>query len=402
MSGPDIVDHRKGGGLVGFDDSEPMSAPSNGARPPRTGAMRPSGARPTGRLRFSDLTIGSQWAEIEGRAAKRALNPKNQYYPTGVPSLDIMMSGGIPRGGITMVIAPPGAGKTSFMVAVGRDIAQCHRPVLFVSLEMSADQLWAMGVSAELGKPRLDVLRGKHNADLAQARQALTGIPLAVATTATIEAIEALILDCAAEHGDTPLVIIDYVQLLANIEKTQDQRIASEQLSRHLSALAREQDVAMVLISSTARANYRFDASEPKRGQSIGLAKESGQYEFDALIVIGMFQARDEGRFKLLWLHLDKNRIAEGTGAVAVKYDGLRCSFTEIDPDEMPGASGASDTDAAIDERIRVAVGKHQLTTRTAIADAITGRRTRRFERARILEVEGRLVKEGGTYRWVE
>lgn len=63
--------------------------------------------------------------------------------PTGFPKLDYLLRGGMAKGQVTSVMARTSVGKSAFVLNVAVDVAVRQRiPVLFLSLEMSARQLY--------------------------------------------------------------------------------------------------------------------------------------------------------------------------------------------------------------------------------------------------------------------
>lgn len=61
--------------------------------------------------------------------------------PTGIPSLDEMLGGGLPRGSLTVIASRPGMGKTSLALQLAGNIAAVGESVCFCSLEISKDGL---------------------------------------------------------------------------------------------------------------------------------------------------------------------------------------------------------------------------------------------------------------------
>ena len=52
---------------------------------------------------------------------------------TGVPGLDLTLGGGLPRGALTLVIGPPGSGKTTLAIQVAFAAAQAGRRILILT-----------------------------------------------------------------------------------------------------------------------------------------------------------------------------------------------------------------------------------------------------------------------------
>ena len=61
--------------------------------------------------------------------------------PTGIPSLDEMLGGGLHRGSLTVIASRPGMGKTSLALQLAGNLAAAGRHVLFSELEMTKEQI---------------------------------------------------------------------------------------------------------------------------------------------------------------------------------------------------------------------------------------------------------------------
>ena len=64
--------------------------------------------------------------------------------PTGIPSLDDMLGGGLPRGSLTLIAARPGMGKTSLAIQFAGNLAAAGKRVLLIELEMSKGQILSL------------------------------------------------------------------------------------------------------------------------------------------------------------------------------------------------------------------------------------------------------------------
>ena len=53
--------------------------------------------------------------------------------PTGVPQLDLVLGGGLPRGALTMIVGPPGSGKTTLAGQMAFAAAHAGRRALILS-----------------------------------------------------------------------------------------------------------------------------------------------------------------------------------------------------------------------------------------------------------------------------
>lgn len=86
------------------------------------------------------------------------------FIPTGYPSLDKVINGLVQSGLITLA-ARPGVGKTTVALNLCENIARTGKTVLYVSLEMSVEQIWARRVGIEGGLQFSQVYRGTVRED---------------------------------------------------------------------------------------------------------------------------------------------------------------------------------------------------------------------------------------------
>lgn len=92
--------------------------------------------------------VTKYWDEIEQLVGSE----KPFGIPTGLKALDDVL-GGFARGELTVLAAPPGAGKTSLLVTVAWNAAKLGARVALFSAEMTSDQIVRRLVSLETGIP---------------------------------------------------------------------------------------------------------------------------------------------------------------------------------------------------------------------------------------------------------
>lgn len=224
--------------------------------------------------------------------------------PTGFRDFDSLLDGGM-FPGLYIVGAITSLGKTSFVLQLADQIAQGGRDVLFFSLEMSQHELIARSVSRE--SYLLDTTDFKVNAKTT--RGILTGSKWDGYSerekTLIHDSIESYkmyarhlyfvegngeygtkqIREKVENHknltGQAPVVIVDYVQLLApkNPKSTDKQNTDTNILE--LKRISRDFDVPLIGISSFNRDSY----TDPV---NLAAFKESGAIEYSADILIGL------------------------------------------------------------------------------------------------------------------
>ena len=118
-------------------------------------------------------------AEVDRRVgAGVAFNPTHDSpltpaaIPTGCPTLDAALGvGGIPRGRITEVYGPDGAGKTTLVLSVIAQAQQHGGTACFIDTEHALDLAWATRVGVDL--ERLVLCRPEHGEQALQVAELL-------------------------------------------------------------------------------------------------------------------------------------------------------------------------------------------------------------------------------------
>lgn len=135
------------------------------------------------------------------------------YVPTGYRDLDRILGGGMLCGGLYVMAARPGMGKTTLAINIADRAAKNIGPVLFVSLEMDDEQLSARRLARESGIPSnrllMDKLTGQEYERVQRATDLVRGLPVSINAkpTATVEQIE----DLASRVEGLKLIVIDYL-----------------------------------------------------------------------------------------------------------------------------------------------------------------------------------------------
>lgn len=215
---------------------------------------------------------------------------------SGIETLDILNSGWHP-GELVILAARPSNGKTSLATQFALAAAQNKAPVLFFSLEMSAEDLAQRALS---GLARVDMQRLRtHTCSDAELARLLNcqGEAAAMAERITIDetegrnigAIRAAIRQNVYEQG-TRLVILDHLQLSEGPRKSrndsQHQEIAG--ITKALKLAATEFRVTIICLSQMSREVERRANHKPMLSD----LRESGAIEADADLV--MFIHRPE------------------------------------------------------------------------------------------------------------
>lgn len=286
-------------------------------------------AQGTGEGEEPQAMIGRTLAELEAlsrRAAVRGLADSAQVMAalrehraqvaggqglvtTGLAPLDELLGGGLLTGGLYVVAARPGVGKTALALQLADHMAGAHGGVLYVSLEMDLGQIGARRGARESGLPihrlLMGSLEGAEEDKLDQACRELAGLPLYLnrASQAGVEEVGQL----ARQVPDLACVVIDYFGLLLPESKRAPRYEGMTQISGALKGLARRLGVPVLCLAQLNR-----EVSQRRDGlPQLTDLRDTGALEQDADGVVLLHRLEGKGLpedYRLLRLHLAKNR----------------------------------------------------------------------------------------------
>ena len=228
------------------------------------------------------------------------------YIPTGFKTLDAVLDGGLYEG-LYIVGAISSLGKTTLITQIGDQIAQAGQDVLIFSLEMARAEIMAKSISRHTlqqvlnsggdirnAKTTRGITTGKRYENYSKAeRDLINGAIVAYSQYAGHIYISEGIGDIGAEQiretvkqhilftGNTPVVIIDYLQILAPYSDRATDKQNTDKAVMELKRISRDFKTPVIGISSFNRANY-------KEAVTMEAFKESGAIEYSSDILIGL------------------------------------------------------------------------------------------------------------------
>jgi replicative DNA helicase len=211
---------------------------------------------------------------------------------TGFADLDALLLG-LHGGQMVIIAARPGVGKSMLAVDTARSCAiRQGRPCLFFSLEMSrlevVNRVIAATCRVNIHAMRAAALRGAklaeedwerivlHYEDMARAPLWVDDSPML-----TVADVRARAHRMKAAHG-LDLVIVDYLQLMSSLKRTENRQQEVSEMSRSLKLLAKELDVPVVALSQLNRGLEQRQDKKPLLSD----LRDSGSLEQDADVVI--------------------------------------------------------------------------------------------------------------------
>ncbi len=210
--------------------------------------------------------------------------------PTGFPSIDRLLGGGLRRRDLIVLGGDVGAGKSALALGVALRVAQHNAGVAFFSGEMDEERLMERALAIE-GRVAIDELRGaklneQTRAGIGGAAVRLRGLPLTILSLAAPDwETAAGRLDPLRQLG---LVVVDYLQLVPSpagvARSTQDEDLALA--LQRLKALALERQVALLVVSQLPK----FDAKRPNPRPSLDDFGHLGAIKQHADVTLGIYR----------------------------------------------------------------------------------------------------------------
>lgn len=186
--------------------------------------------------------------------------------PTGFPSIDKTLGGGLRRRDLIVLGGDIGAGKSALALGMALRVAQQGVGVTLLSGEMDEERLMERALAIE-GRVTIDEVRSgaiseQMRAGIGAAAVRLRNLPLVVRSLTAPD------LEALAERLDAlprpALVVLDYLQLVPPPQSagrtTQDEETAL--ILRRLKALALDRHLAMLVVAQLPR--FDRDRKDPR------------------------------------------------------------------------------------------------------------------------------------------
>lgn len=240
------------------------------------------------RFNLTDFAKIDSW-EKNIRTGRKAVS-------TGWQSLDNSLDGGLYEG-LYVIPGTPGTGKTAFAMQMAFQIAQQQRDVLYISMEMSEEELYERHISRisyqlfglnEETKHKAKTVHSmvQEGSTVYEAREIFKRIAPYLRTECSVGTIDAddirrVVEIYEYELNSLPVVFVDYLQIL----KAHDPRMTDKQAVDYnvlrLKQLSRDYKIPVVILSSMNRMSYADIIS-------MAALKESGAIEYTADVCLGM------------------------------------------------------------------------------------------------------------------
>lgn len=263
---------------------------------------------------------------------ERRLEGGRKGIVTGLNALDDILNGGWHRGQVVVLAARPSMGKTALSLHNAIHAAQAGYGVLYLSMEMKDSELADRAIAA-LGRVYLgNVLTGNLKTEEWDGVTAAVGLvsdmPLHILDRSGLNfyQVATFARRHKRKHG-LDLLVVDYLQLMAGADG-EKRHAQIEEITRSLKSLAKELDVAVLLLSQLSR------KTEESRRPKLSHLRDSGSIEQDADVVLFIHREEVDAP-ETAWknyadIHIAKNRQG-ALGRIGATYIGHQVRFENFD-----------------------------------------------------------------------
>jgi replicative DNA helicase len=330
-----------------------------------------------------DFKLTSMSAVLE-RADGRLRSPEGgvRLWPTGFPLLDDAIGGGLRSGTLNLLGGPQGQGKTMFALQAARAAVKTGRSAVFFSYELEADSLVQRLVAMEAGEldpfeaPSLSQIRsifegtdGGSGGLIERMATTTTGteallrvseyadrlvVHRSTATHTDITEINDTVKKVMGNTGESPLIIVDYLQKVAMPLTDLDEEDRITRITEQLKDVAIEFDCPIFAVAAMDHEGLEPGARMRTRHMRGSTALS---YEPDVVLILAtksdivarhhlMYGGANAEHFKE-WsvLTVEKNRSGSGGAEIEFKK---RFDQGRFDTD------GKVVTEKLVDERVYV------------------------------------------------
>lgn len=210
-----------------------------------------------------DINVGLEYYTSVADRWDRAFNTEQvRKFKTLFPSINKSLEGGLGPKELAMVVAPPGVGKSLYLVNQGVSCMMQNMKVLYVSLEMSEDKIanrfdsvMTLVPQRKLKDPanqitvkqRLEMFKEKFPGSDLVIKEFPTG-------TASSNTIRNLLGQLKNYNDFVPdVLIVDYLELLRPVREIQAEYLAQQRIAEELRGIGVENDMLVWTATQTNR-----------------------------------------------------------------------------------------------------------------------------------------------------
>jgi replicative DNA helicase len=277
--------------------------------------------------------------EIFFQLKEKSLNPTLSGLASGFYDLDSIIQG-FQRSDLIIIAGRPSMGKTALSLNIAVNIIKNYKlPVLFLSLEMSKEQIMYRLLAMETNINQIRLRNGKLYQDdwtkLSKIIKIMSKLPLFIDDTSnlSINDIRSKLKTILFEQSEIGLVIIDYLQLMQSTKLSNENRVQElSYITRSLKLIAREFNIPIIALSQLSRNVENRVYKKP----ILSDLRESGSIEQDSDLVLMLYRKNyydsntsNDDDEQLIELIIAKHRNGP-IGTINLKFDEKQTKFENI------------------------------------------------------------------------
>lgn len=296
----------------------------------------------------SDASVGEIFSGAKSRDTKAIVNKlkerqdyfekHNKPFPTGISTgfADLDKETTIlERMNLVVIAGRPAMGKTAFALNIADNVSRQGKPIGFISLEMSKEQLSERMLSIHTKISGENLKRGEFSdtelSSLEHEAEELAKTPFYIIDN-HCETIAQVISGARRlkDKKHIELLVIDYLQLLSVDGGADSRQYEVAEISRRLKTLAMELEIPVIAISQLSR---KVEERTDKRPQLSDL-RDSGQIEQDADVALFVYRPSyydkndKPGQAEILVRKNRNGSIAE----ISLNFDQGSGKFNALEP----------------------------------------------------------------------
>jgi archaellum biogenesis ATPase FlaH len=275
------------------------------------------------------VDVGQDYfTDVNTRLQRNAEDKRDQLIPTAFVTHNRNLEGGLARKELAMVAAPPGVGKSLYLVNQGATALREGKNVLYVSLEMSEDKIAGRfdSVLSDLNNKDLKekpLAKLKLKEVLSEIKEKSRGrliIKEFPTGACNVNQLRAYLVQLRLHRDFVPdLLIVDYLELLRPNRQIDAEYQAQQRISEELRGLAVEQNALLWTATQTNRQARRVNIiTDAELGDSYGkirtadwaISLNQNQEEYDdGVMRVFVMKARDSKQHYLINVSVDYSTL---------------------------------------------------------------------------------------------
>lgn len=259
---------------------------------------------------------------------------------TGFLHLDNILKG-MSAGNLIILAARPKVGKTAFALSIAENVAKTGKIVAFFSLEMSSSEIFErlLSKAAQIpmntlidrrfkDKKRPQKIQSEEVNKISETIDEIYKLPIKINDN-PVCTVNDIRIECRMIQN-LGLIVVDYLQLIRNIKKSENRNLEIGSICRDLKCLASELGVPILCLSQLNRTSDETSRPSPSE------LRDSGSIEQDANKVILMWcvekNLNELGQVESKTIGIDVALNRRGNSGVTLfNFSGNYMEFTELD-----------------------------------------------------------------------